>query len=294
MDIFKTIFAFSMLILFGMVLGDLMAGIIKIETGNIAIIKIIGEISGSPPLFGSGTSSETVLENLDKADKDPNVKAIFLEINSPGGTVVASKEIAQKLESINKTKVAFIREEGASGAYWVASAADKIVAFPLSITGSIGVSSSYLEFSGLFDKYGIGYVRLVSGEQKDIGTPYRKPTQEEISDFQKIINAIYEDFVKDVARYRKMDVDRVKSLADGRVYLGKDAKDLGLVDYLGDKDFALNMTKSMANLTEIYTVGYTKQASIMDIISGIFGSSQVNPLSIVQNAENVPLALLNK
>ena len=127
-------------------------------SGNVALIPIQGVIVGSEDsefLFESVTSSQDAVEFIEKADKNPSIKAIILEINSPGGSAVASEEIANAVRKTNKTTVAWIREVGASGAYWVASASDKIVASPMSITGSIGVISSYLEFSKLFEKYGV-------------------------------------------------------------------------------------------------------------------------------------------
>src|SRR3989344_9012865 len=125
-------------------------------SNGIAIIKIEGPITlkSSNQLFTEGSaSSDEIIENLNKAENNNGVKAIILEINSPGGTVVASKEIADKVKSIQKPTIALIREVGASGAYWIASSSDLIIADELSITGSIGVISSYLQFSGLLDNY---------------------------------------------------------------------------------------------------------------------------------------------
>src|SRR3989344_139732 len=131
---------------------------------KIVIIPITGPLSISENDAGilepRTATTENILDNIKKARSDSSVKAIIFEINSPGGTVVASKEIADAVKNLKKPNIALIREVGASGAYWVASASDKIVASPMSITGSIGVISSYSEFSKLFDKYGVTYQQL--------------------------------------------------------------------------------------------------------------------------------------
>ncbi|MBI4983237.1 S49 family peptidase [Candidatus Woesearchaeota archaeon] len=141
--------------------------------GNVALIKIEGVITsdGSSYLGSATVSSPEIINFIQEADQDPKIKAILLEINSPGGSPVASDEIGTAVKRAKKPTIAVIREVGASGGYWIASAADHIIANRMSITGSIGVYSSYLEFSGLMEKYGIGYERLVAGEHKDTGFP---------------------------------------------------------------------------------------------------------------------------
>src|SRR3989338_349336 len=152
----------------------------RLSRGNIALISIKGAVmpsDGFSFLAGDGVSSERIKREPEKAEKDPSVKAILLEIDSPGGAAVASQEVANAVKASKKFKVAWIRETGASGAYWVASAADKIVASPLSITGSIGVLASYLDFSGLLNRYNVTYERIVGGKYKDIGAPYKDLTE---------------------------------------------------------------------------------------------------------------------
>ena len=152
----------------------LFSNIITIPDLNdkIAVITIDEPISiGKQSIpFQNQFSSQDIIENLDKASQDSTVKGIILEINSPGGTVVASKEIADRVKSMNKPVVSWIREIGTSGAYWIASSSDKIVADPLSITGSIGVISSYLEFAGLLKNYNVTYESLTTGKFKEIGS----------------------------------------------------------------------------------------------------------------------------
>ena len=145
--------------------------------GNVAHIKISGIImpdAGS--FFNPGAGSSDIVNFIQQANADSSIKAILLEIDSPGGSPVASAEIAEAVRNSNKTVVAWIRDSGTSGAYWAASAAYKIVAHPLSITGSIGVIGSYLDYAGLLERFNVTYERLVSGQYKDIGSPYKELT----------------------------------------------------------------------------------------------------------------------
>lgn len=208
-------------------------------TGNVAVIPLHGVIVSEemPGFFGSSSvASPTIVEKIKQASEDDSIKAIVLDINSPGGSAVASDEIATALKEANKTTVAWIREVGASGGYWIASAADHIVANRMSITGSIGVIASYLEFTGLMEKYGVGYERLIAGKHKDIGSPYKELTEEERVLLQGTLDKIHDYFIDEVAKNRDMDEEKVKELATGRIFLGIEALDVGLVDELGDKE----------------------------------------------------------
>ena len=239
---------------------------------KILVIPINGVITleKSSGIYGlGGQSTETVLEDIKTAGKDKTVKGIILEINSPGGAVVASQEIADAVKSINKTKYAVIREVGASGGYWVASSTDKIIASPMSITGSIGVIGSYLEFSGLFEKYGIGYERIVSGEKKDIGTPYRDLTPEEKTLMENKLKIVHEYFIKQVAINRHMEIDDVRKIATGEFYLGSEAKELGLIDEFGNRETAIELMKKELNNTNIKVITREHQTSIFDLFSGV-------------------------
>src|SRR3989344_236431 len=234
---------------------------------KIVIIPINGPLTISESGDGlltprTGTTSD-VISNIKKAKEDSSVKGVIFEIDSPGGTVVASEELANAVKNLNKPNVALIREVGASGAYWVASASNKIVASPMSITGSIGVISSYLEFSKLFDKYGITYQQLTSGEYKDVGTPYKELSAKEKDYLQKKLDIIYDYFISEVSKNRNMDREKVKEMADGKFYLGTEAKDLGLIDYLGDREFAVNLTKQMINKTDIEVITYKQKLTFL-------------------------------
>lgn len=236
---------------------------------NVAHIKINGVImTEGGGFFSSGiASSSEIVSELEKASKDDSIKAILLEIDSPGGAPVASAEIADAVKKTNKTVVAWVRESGTSGAYWVASSAYKIVAHPLSVTGSIGVYGSYLEFSGLLDRFNITYERLVSGQYKDIGSPYKQMTDSERQSMQNTLDLMHEYFIQSVAENRNMTVESMRKLANGKFYLGMEAKNLGLVDFVGGKEIAEEIIKQRENLTEIKYVEYEKKKSLLDMFS---------------------------
>ena len=233
------LFAISFLI------GKFFTNVETIQRDEILIIPIHGIISNTRQttlLSSSEVSSDKIISSIKKAKESKNIKAVIFEINSPGGTVVASKEIADAVKKLDKPKVALIRDVGASGAYWIASSADKIVADELSITGSIGVISSYLEFSDLLDKYGITYERLVSGKYKDIGSPYKNLT----------------------------DARRIET---GEFLLGIEAKELGLIDYLGNKETAIKVAKELSDIKEAKLVEFKEKKSIFDVLNRISASS---------------------
>jgi protease IV len=216
-----------------------------VSGANTAIIRIEGPIAGESAggLFAeSGTSSADAVMQLERARDDDRITSVILEINSPGGSAVASDEIAQAVKGVRaegKPVVAWIRESGASGAYWIASGADHVVANRMSITGSIGVISSYLEFSGFIDDWNVTHNRLVSGEMKDVGDPFERLTPQRRDFLQGKLDRVHGFFVEEVARNRNLSIAQVEGIADGSFYLGVEAEELGLVDELGGKEEAL-------------------------------------------------------
>ena len=237
---------------------------------NVALIKIYGQISttGSDGVFESGVTSNDVINLLDKATKDDNIQAIVLDINSGGGSPVGSEEIGNKLKSINKTKVAWIRDIGASGAYWAASNTDYIIASRMSLVGSIGVTGSYLEFAKALDRYNITYRRLVSGDYKDSGSPFKELTKDEEEKMQELIDEIYGYFILEVAENRNLSANDVKKLATGEVFTGAKAKKLGLVDDVGGLDEVSAYLEKELNTTIEYTV-FEQKESLTDILRKI-------------------------
>jgi protease IV len=235
---------------------------------NVAIIPINGVIvsSASNTIFSENiAAATTIINNLKKASEDKSVKAIVLEINSPGGSPVPSDEITQQVKKIEKPVIALIKEVGASGGYFIASGSDRIFANRMSMTGSIGVIGSYLEFAELLERYNITYRRLVSGDYKDMGSPYKELTDKENTKLQKIMDSIYEDFVKEVAENRNLDYEYVKTLATGEIFTGRQAVENKLVDEIGGLDEVKIYLEEELNTTIEFS-RYGKQSTLFDLL----------------------------
>ena len=256
-----------------------------IKQEKIIVIPIKGIISmEQQDLFGSKQAHpDRIIEEIQKAANDKSVQGIIFEINSPGGTVVASQEIAEAIEELNKTNYAVIREIGTSGGYWIASATDKIYASEMSITGSIGVLSSYLQFADLFEKYGITYERIVGGEHKDLGNPYKELNEEEKQILQKKVNQVHNYFIEEVAKNRKIEVTEIRKIATGEFYLGKEAKELNLIDAFGNKEEAIKEMKKELGKESIMVIEKEEKEGILSIFSKIsafyFGKGFASVLS---------------
>ena len=201
-----------------------------------------------------------VREEIEKAEEDERVRAIVLRINSPGGTVTASDILYHEISRFKARRkvpvIASILDVGASGGYYVALAADRIVAHPTTITGSIGVLMLTVNAAGLLEKIGVSASYIKSGQYKDMGSPFRGLTVEERALFQELIDRLYGRFVELVARERRLDLARVRAFADGRVYTAQEALSLGLVDRLGYLEDAIGLAKEAAGLTEARVVAY--------------------------------------
>jgi protease-4 len=206
---------------------------VYLSTPKTVIIPIKGIISS----VGSA-SPENIYRLVDKANEDFMTKGIIFVIDSPGGNVVSSREIAHIIKKSEKPTVCLLGDMATSGAYWVSSACDKIVADPLTLTASIGVSASYLDFVGFLEKFGINYNRLVTGEYKDLGSPFKNLSEEERTWIMSSINRIHKVFIREISVNRNVSYEQIEKIADGRVLLGEDAIKLGLVDELGGLDTA--------------------------------------------------------
>lgn len=210
---------------------------------KIAVMRIKGTITSSPSIFTGSMSPESVFEMIDEIEGNPAIKGVLIELNSPGGSVVASREISMAVRDMEKPTICWMGDVAASGAYWIASACDTIVADPLSLTGSVGVTASYLQFAGTLEKYGVTYERFVSGESKDTGSPFRNTTEEERDEMEELVSEIFRYFLEDVVKNRNLDDDSVDAIKGGGLFLGKDAKDIGLVDELGTWHDAKDIAK---------------------------------------------------
>lgn len=213
-----------------------------ISFGNrIAVVSIRGVI----------TDSREVVEQLKKYRKDSRVRAIILRIESPGGGTAASQEIYREVQrTVPKKKVvASMGNVAASGGYYIALAANKIVANPATLTGSIGVIMELSNIKDLLHKIGVSREAVKSGPFKDIGSPVRKMKPEERRLLEEVIKNVHQQFVEVVVKGRRLNRERVEKLADGRIFTGQQARDLGLVDELGSFEDAVELTKKMVGLS---------------------------------------------
>ena len=204
-----------------------------------------------------------VFERLERAARDPLVKAVILRLDTPGGEVTASDivyhEVLRFKERTGRPVVGLMMSVAASGGYYIASACDHIVAHPSTLTGSIGVISVFPSVEGLMAKVGVKVEVVKSGGAKDSGSPFRDMSVEDRRIFQGIVDEYYEGFLRVVARGRgdKVPADRLRTIADGRVYTAPQALDLGLIDAVGYFDDAFEEAKSRAGLAGAKLVSYT-------------------------------------
>lgn len=228
--------------------GTLMAIVLSLShsTLTLSLSNKIGVI----PINGVIKDADAITEQLIAFRNDKQIKAIILRINSPGGGVGPSQEIYSETRRTTKTKkvVASLGSVAASGGYYVASAADSVVANPGTLTGSIGVLMEFVRFEELLKKIGVEMQVIKSGKFKDIGSPNRKMTKEEREILTRLIKDIQNQFVTAVSQGRNMPEEKVLELADGRVFSGREAKRLGLVDSLGNFQDAVNVAKRMAHI----------------------------------------------
>ncbi|MBI4248100.1 MAG: signal peptide peptidase SppA [Elusimicrobia bacterium] len=223
--------------------------------------NLIGVVSLRGPIYDSDESRmfgapriEAWVRRFKRLIEKENVKAIVIEINSPGGSVGAVQEIFSQVKKMrSKTEkpiIAYVGDVAASGGYYVASACDKIVVHPGSLTGSIGVIFSVSNFTELMKKVGVQMTPIKSGKHKDIGSPTRNMTDEERKLLQELIDDAYGQFLSAVSEGRNMPLEQLRPLADGRIFTGAQARKLGLVDVLGDSEDALNLAAELAGIPE--------------------------------------------
>lgn len=227
----------------------------RIGKEKIGVVRIEGVIVGGkskPEFFSSGVvGSETVIEKLKKLKENPLVKAIVLRVNSPGGSAAGSQEIYQEIKNCKKNGkkiVISMADICTSGCYYFSSCADIIVANPATLTGSIGVILQVENLKELFDKIGIGFEVIKRGEYKDIGSPLRKLSKRERELLQNLIDNIYFQFLKDVAKGRNLDIKYVKKIADGRVITGEQALKYKLIDRIGNFSYAIKLAAELAKI----------------------------------------------
>ena len=249
---------------------------------KVLLIDISGMISGRKRSAALGLMErpslvDRVKEELEKAEKDKAVKAVVLRINSHGGTVTASDiihhEVLQFKERTGTVIVAEMLDVAASGGYYIAAASDTIIAHPTTVTGSIGVAAFKLNAQGLMEKVGLEDETIISGDKKDIGSPLRALTPEEREILQSIIDDMYERFLNVVAEGRKeIGREKLREIADGRVYSARQALDLKLIDTIGYLDDAIEAAKKEAGIEKARVVTYGRSS---DYKGSIYSLSRV-------------------
>ena len=256
----------------------------NIDYFNVGIISIDGTI----------TESQEIIENLNDFNKRDDIDAIVLKINSPGGAVVPSQEIYSKVNEISniegaKPIVASIGSLGASGGYYIAIGADQIIANPGSIVGSIGVIMNFPIAKDLLDKIGLKFETIKSGKYKDSGSPFRESNVDDSEYFDSIVLNLHEQFVLEVSNQRNININKIKSLANGQIFTGTMAYDNNLIDTLGTFEDALNITKKMTNITYEIRLIYPDEEH--SIFSSIF--ENINSLKLIlRGFHNMPLYIM--
>jgi len=222
------------------------------SAGKIAVISLSGTITTeSSSLFsGSTITPELVRDYLARVEKDKAVKAIVFRIESPGGEIAPSQEILWEIERVKETKPIVVSMGGtaASGGYYISTQADKIVALPTTMTGSIGVIYQVTNIEGLLEKLGIKIEIFKGGKYKDMYWGFRELTPEEKEIMQGMVDEYYEQFIEVVAEGRELNKEEVRNLATGQIYTGTEAKELGLVDELGGLDTAIDLATELAGI----------------------------------------------
>ncbi|MCS7212994.1 MAG: signal peptide peptidase SppA [Candidatus Calescibacterium sp.] len=222
--------------------------------------------------------SEPFVRELRSLEKRESIKAVVIRINSPGGAIGASQEIFQEIEKFKeKTKkkiICSIENVGASGAYYVSLSCDKVIALPGSIVGSIGVISIFFTADELLDKAKIKPFIVKSGSFKDTGTPFRKPTESDIKYLQSVVDELFEQFKQDVITKRPNLSAKIDEIADGRIFSGREAQKLGLIDYIGTFSDAITIAKELAGIKTEPKIIWQQKRKI-DLLEEILGIKEI-------------------
>ena len=255
-----TLILLSLIIAFGMKGSDLV-GLDMNGGEKVGVIEVVGVIA----------NSRETIEQLKRFREDDDIRAIVIRVDSPGGVVGPSQEIYREIVRTKATKkvIASMGAVAASGGYYVIAGTDGIVANPGTITGSIGVIMQYTNIQELFSKIGLSPVVIKSGKYKDAGSPVRAMTPEEQQYLKAFVDRLHQQFVSAIAEGRQLDLAKVQDLADGRIYTGQDAMDLGLVDRIGNLEDAVEWAGRLAGIEGKIVAVYPpeKKISILRLLS---------------------------
>ncbi|RKY51050.1 MAG: signal peptide peptidase SppA [Candidatus Neomarinimicrobiota bacterium] len=233
-----------------------------------------GNLIGVVKIQGAILNAEPILEDLEEISSIRDLKALILHINSPGGGTAPSQELYYAVKRIKEEYgypvISVLSSLGASGGYYVALATDSIYALPGTLTGSIGVIMDFPQWTEVMDKIGVDMHVVKSGEYKDTGSPYRDFTTEDRRYYQELVNDVYDQFISAVADARSMDKETVKKLSDGKVYTGRQALELGLIDHLGTVEDGIEDLTRQLNLKDKPSIIRPKKEKITfyDVVFG--------------------------
>jgi protease-4 len=256
-------------------------------TERVVIIEVSGTIGmdDAGSFFATQLTHDQLLSQIRQAREDEQVKAVVLRVESPGGGVVASNELHRALQDLReagKHLVISMGNTAASGGYYIATAGERIYANPDTLTGSLGVIMSLTNVEETYDKLGLRQFTYKSGELKDIGSPFHEPTPKEEAILQSIIDQAYQGFVDVIVEGRNLPREEVLEIADGRIYTGQQALELGLIDEFGNREDAVEGAKELAGLEEARVVRYTRTGTLRDLLLATTErlQSQSDPLGL--------------
>lgn len=288
----------------------------RANVNKIAVMELEGEIESTygENIFGSASNASSLLKSLINSQNDGDIKGVIIKINSPGGTVAMSQNIYNQIMKVRKEKpvIAVLDDTATSGGYYIASASDRIIAQGGTMTGSIGVIFSFMDFHDLLkNKLSVDSVVIKSGKYKDIGSPVRAITKEEEKLMQDMVNDSYEQFIEAItegrinrtdkytARKTELTEDNLREYADGRIFTGRQAQKIGYVDVIGDIDTAKDMIEKMAqekfnNKNEAKLVKYTENSLFGDYFFKFNEYGSKSSEAIIKNFVPVSMRLSRK
>ena len=260
----KVLIFFAVIFVLIVILSLMITFTHKVQLGEkVALVRVTGVI----------LDSTDIIDELREYEKNNSIKAVVLRIDSPGGAVAPSQEIYEEILKIkeNKKIIVSMGTVAASGGYYIAAPADKIVANAGTLTGSIGVIMEIPNISGLMQKIGVETQVIKSGEHKDIASMFKSLKPEEKQILQNVLDDVHNQFIMAVSEGRKMKFEEIKKLADGRIFTGRMAKELGLVDELGNLQDAIMLAGKLTGIKgEPQVIQKKEKFSFFDILKGEF------------------------
>lgn len=249
------------------------------ESPAVAVVRVEGVIIGTDDTnYKAGAGSGTVIADLKAAEADETVKAIVLRVDSPGGTVTGSAQIHEMIrDEVTKPVVVSMASVAASGGYYVSAPADYIFARADTTTGSLGVIMSMFNFAGILDEWGVDVINITSGPNKALGNPYSEMSAEQLEILETLIDESYDQFVQIIVDGRGLEDSVVRTLADGRVYSGRQAVANGLVDELGNFSDAIGKAAELGGITEEpRIVEYERETDYTELLTSLEQLNQLN------------------